>query len=168
MYRRLNFEIVDHILCEIEHRFSSFNKREFFHLLYSQEYENYKVKFPDHLLPQLSSICGILFDYIALKNELVVLYSSSKFSFKNVYELVSLMNEHGLSSGFTQVYKLTLRRINIYLRNTQSQERLSGLSLFSIEKQAFNTLKSTLVPSFYNSVIENFFSQERRIELMYK
>lgn len=187
IYRRLYFEIVDHILCEIEQRFSSFDKLEFFHLLYSQNYENYKRKFPDHLLHKLSSIYGPMLDYVALKNELIVLYSSPEFSSKNVYEVVSLMNEHCLISGFSEVYKLStliltipcstssversfsaLRRINSYLRSTQSQERLSDLSLLSIEKQTLTILKSK--PLFYDNVIEQFLvlSQDRRIELMYK
>lgn len=90
------------------------------------------------------------------------------------------MSENDLSSGFSEVYKLAipctissversfsaLRRINTYLRSTQTQERLSDLSLLSIEKEVLINLKNE--QSFYDKVIEKFVMQERRVELMFK
>lgn len=88
IYHRLSFEIVDHSLRETEQRFSSFNKLEFFHLLYART------------VLTLLSIYGPQWNNVSLKTELIVLHSSLELSLKNVhkYEVVSLINEYDLIS----------------------------------------------------------------------
>ena len=77
------------------------SKLEFFQLLWHEKYEVYQRQFPDHLLTKLKEFYASLslFDYIRLKNELV-LYSSPEFADKNVHELVEFMVKNGLNSGF--------------------------------------------------------------------
>lgn len=145
--------IVDNICKQIEYRFSSMSKLEYFHLLEKEKYEQYKGKFPNELLTKLQQFYGTLFDYISLKNELAVLYHLPEFAEKSVHELVQFMNTNNLESGFQEIDKLgkliltlpsstasaersfsALKRINNCYRSTQGQERLCGLSLISIEK----------------------------------
>ena len=73
---------------------------EFFQLLWHEKYEVYQRQFPDHLLTKLKDFYASLFDYIRLKNELVVLYSSPEFADKNVHELVEFMVKNVFNSGF--------------------------------------------------------------------
>jgi hypothetical protein len=60
----------------------------------------------------------------------------------------------------------TLKRLKSYLRNLQSQDRLSSLALMSTEKSFLNKLQSK--PSFLDKVIDLFAKKNRRIELNYK
>ena len=84
---------------QIKTRYSSLSNLEFFQLLWHDKYEVYQRQFPDHLLTKLKDFYASLFDYICLKNELV-LYSSLEFADKNVHELVEFMVKDGLNSGF--------------------------------------------------------------------
>nr|CAH7743196.1 unnamed protein product [Callosobruchus chinensis] len=60
-----------------------------------------------------------------------------------------------------------MKRIKTCQRNTQLQDRMSSLSLISIEKNFLNGLMKR--PSFYDSVIEIFANKvNRRIDLKYK
>lgn len=81
------------------------------------------------------------------------MYSSTKFHKRNINELWLCLKSTELSESLPQVTKLspfiltipatsagversfsTLKRIHTYLRNSQSQNRLSALSILSIEK----------------------------------
>ena len=158
---------------------------DFFQLLWNEKYESYNEKFPDHLLTKFKDFCGSLFDYIRLKNELVVVYKSPEFAEKNVHELVEFMLKNSLVSGFKEVFKLgeliltipsntasaehsfsALKRINSCYRGAQNQQKLSGLSLISIEKHLLSEIKQKT--SFYDEVIKKLTSKSRRIELTYK
>jgi hypothetical protein len=59
-----------------------------------------------------------------------------------------------------------LKRIKTYLRNSQSQNRLSALSLLSIEKKMLTTVQNQ--NSFYDDVLEDFTKKPRRIDLLFK
>lgn len=184
-YLTLYQNIVESVCMQIKTRYSSLSKLEFFQLLWHEKYEVYKRQFPDTLLTKLKDFYASLFDYIRLKNELVVLYSSPEFADKNVHELVEFMVKNGLQYGFQEAFRLAeliltipsntasaersfsaLKRINSCYRGTQSQLRLSGLSLLSIEKNLLNEVKQR--DSFYDEVINKFVSKTRRIELNYK
>lgn len=184
-YLALYQNIVESVCMQITTRYSSLSKLEFFQLLWHEKYEMYKLQFPDHLLTKLKDFYTSLFDYIRLKNELVVLYTSPEFANKNVHELVEFMVKNGLHSGFKEAFRLAeliltipsntasaersfsaLKRINSCYRGAQSQQRLSGLSLLSIEKNLLTEVKQR--GSFYDEVINKFISQRRRIELNYK
>lgn len=104
---------------------------------------------------------------------------------KNIYKLLDYLRETDLTTVLPQVTKLcelaltipatsasaersfsALKRIKTYLRNNQTQNRLSNLSLLSIEKEVLMTIKSE--PNFYDDVINEFLKKNRRIELSYK
>ncbi|XP_071535018.1 zinc finger MYM-type protein 1-like [Panulirus ornatus] len=184
-YLQLYYKIVDSICMQIDCRYSSLSTLEFFHLLWHEKYEEYIEKFPDSLVNKLKDFYGSLFDYIRLKNELTVLYSCSEFSNKHVHELVEFMNENNLRCGFKEVFKLAeliltipsntaaaepsfsaLKRMNSYFRDTEEQEAMSGPSLLSVERKLLMELRQR--GSFYDDVIAQFTSQERRLELIYK
>lgn len=184
-YRRLYFEIVDNLVEQIQTRYGSISKLSFFHLLGHQKYDNYKNTFPDELLESLKSVYGSVFDYIRLKSELTVVYASDEFRNMAVFELAKFIKTNDLASGFKEVYTLAeliltipsttssversfsaLKRIHTYCRCMQSQDRMSGLSVISIEKEVLQTLRCK--DSFYEEVIERFLCKERRLELMYK
>jgi len=58
----------------------------------------------------------------------------------------------------------TLKRIKTFLRSTMSEDRLSALSMLSIEKLMIKN-----IPNFNEKVIDMFAEKnERRIELIYK
>ena len=102
-----------------------------------------------------------------------------------MHELYKYMHEEQLYEGFREVNKLILlfltmlyftasversfsasKRINTYLRNAQGQNRLSNLSLISIEKSLLKRLMSTSV--FYDDVITHFCGKRPRAELVFK
>jgi hypothetical protein len=58
------------------------------------------------------------------------------------------------------------KRLKNYLRDTQSQNKLSSLALANIEKSFINKLQSK--PSFLDGVIDLFAKKNRRFELNYK
>jgi hypothetical protein len=59
-----------------------------------------------------------------------------------------------------------LKRLKNYLRNSQSQDRLSSLALVNIEKSFLNKLQSK--SSFPDEVIDLLAMKNRRIEMKYK
>ena len=60
----------------------------------------------------------------------------------------------------------TLKRVKTFLRNSMREDRLSALSMMSIEKDLLKQLKSK--NDFYENVINKFCTKNRRIELIYK
>ena len=185
LYCVLFRSIVDSICVQITSRYSALSKLEFFQLLWYEKYEAYKNNFPDHLLTKLKNFYGSRFDYVRLKNELLVVYASPVFSQKNVHELIAMMVESSLTSGFKEVFQLgkliltipsntasaertfsALKQIYSCFHGSQSQEKLSGLSLISIEKSVLMQLKHE--GTLYDKIIDQFTSQRRRIELTYK
>ena len=59
-----------------------------------------------------------------------------------------------------------LKRIHTYLRNTQSQGRLTDLSIIAIEEELLLDLKRC--SSFYDDVLREFLKKDGRIDLVYK
>ena len=184
-YLTLYQNIVESVCMQIKTRYSSLSKLEFFQLLWHAKYEVYQRQFPDHLSTKLKEFYASFFDYIHLKNKLVVLYSSPELADKNVHELVDVMVKSGLNSGFKEAFRwaellLTipsntasaersfsaLKKINSCYCGAQSQLRLSGLSLLSIEKILLTKLKQG--GFFYDEVMNKSISKTRRIELNYK
>jgi len=45
------------------------------------------MKFPDHFLTKLKNFCGSRFDYVRLKNELLVVFAIPEFSQESVHAL---------------------------------------------------------------------------------
>lgn len=184
-YRRLFYEIIDTLKVQMTAKFSDINKLEFLALLDSEKYADFAKTFPEKAFQVLVKNYGRFFNIVRLKNELLYVYSSPEFRAKSVYELSLELRAIGLTQALLEVTKLcaliltipatsasaertfsALRRIHTYQRNTQGQNRLSGLSLISIEKSLLQNLKKK--PTFYDSIIDLFLEKNRRIELKYK
>lgn len=186
-YRMLFYEIIDNLLNNLTVRFSNIEKMEFFALLNCEKFDVYKLKsnFPDHLISKLIRVYEGEFDTGLLKNELMVLYGSEDIKGKSPYEILQWLHGSSMATTFEQTYKLAnlistipaitasaaqsfsaLRRIRTYLHSTQGQDRLSQLSLLSVEKALLAELKKT--PNFYDLVIAKFTSINRRAEFHFK
>ena len=186
-YRMLFYEIMDNLDNNLTVRFSNIEKLEFFGLLNCEKFDVYKLKsnFPDHLISKLITVYEGEFDTGLLKNELMVLYGSEDIKGKSPYEVLQWLHGSSMATAFEQTYKLAnlistipaitasvaqnfsaLRRIRTYLHSTQGQDRLSQLSLLSVEKALLAELKKT--PNFYDLVIAKFTSINRRAEFHFK
>ena len=176
---------MDNLSSQIQQRFFAVIKFEFFQLLSCDYYSSARSTFPVHLLNKLSKIYGSTFDYGLLKTELEVIYSQEDFSGKPVQDIYDYIYQNSLTSAFKEVFRLAkliltipsntasaersfsaLKRINTCLRSTQAQERMSALSIPSVEKELLLQLKQK--QTFYDDVIDKFIAQKRRIELCYK
>lgn len=128
---------------------------------------------------------GQILFYTRLINELTVLYRSTDFNDKEIFELFVYLKKHELDEALPEIYKLcslivsipyttasversfsTLKRVKNYARNTMGEERLSALALISIEKEFLKSLRDE--PDFYEKVLKKFCTKNRRIDLVYK
>ena len=186
-YKTLFFEIIDTIVMQMEQRFKSVKDIEFAELLDCKRFHQYEsiTEFPERSFQSLQRSYSSHFDFACLRTELIVVYSHNHFRKNNVHELLKYMHEGQLYEGFREVNKLillfltipystasversfsALKRIKTYLRNAQGQNRLSNLSLMSMEKSLLKRLMSTSV--FYDDVITHFCGKRRRAELLFK
>ncbi|KAL4131731.1 hypothetical protein QTP88_009004 [Uroleucon formosanum] len=184
-YRRLFFEIIDVLITKINERFSEISKLQFFSLLDFSKFDQFVNQFPTSSMDSLKNSYGEYFDFSILKSELTIVYSSTEFHKRNINELWLYLKSTELSESLPQVTKLssliltipatsagaersfsTLKRIHTYLRNSQSQNRLSALSILSIEKQLLTQIQKE--NSFYDEVIEDYSKKPRRINLCFK
>ncbi|XP_008180138.1 uncharacterized protein LOC103308484 [Acyrthosiphon pisum] len=184
-YRRLFFEIIDVLVTKINERFSEISKLQFFSLLDFSKFDQFVNQFPTSSMDSLKNSYGEYFDFSILKSELTIVYSSTEFHKRNINELWLYLKSTELSESLPQVTKLssliltipatsagaersfsTLKRIHTYLRNSQSQNRLSALSILSIEKQLLTQIQKE--NSFYDEVIEDYSKKPRRINLCFK
>ena len=129
------------------------------------------------------------FEKTFLRNELAVIYAQDNehlFQSKDIQTILRNIVENDLSETLPNVYKLfnligtipattvsversfsCLNRIKTYLRSTMSQDRLSNLSLISIEKELLFELSQS--SSWHENIINKFAQgKERRIDLLYK
>lgn len=183
-YRQLFIEIIDNVSGQFEDRFGTYENLIYFELLRPAKYSKYKANFPNKSLKKLQDMYETMFDYVKLRAELSVIYTSDEFKNKHVHEVIKFLNENGLKIAFNQVFKLCqlilctpcvagsveksssmLKRIKMHCRSTQGQERLDSLSFLSIEKQLLFSLKSK--PTFYDLIIETFVKKRRRMEITY-
>ncbi|KAL4148885.1 hypothetical protein QTP88_003030 [Uroleucon formosanum] len=103
-YKVLFNEIFDNILTNLQARFGSLNKFEFLSLIDPSKYSNYTNVFPNSALENLQeSNFGEIFDFIRLRNELIVLYKSKEFLNINPYDLVKKIKMNDLISAFQAV-----------------------------------------------------------------
>ena len=173
----------------MQNRFSDLESFYFFALLDSSKFIDHKTYFPDLLCSNLLKTYGSNFDSIRLKNELSVVYSSlhQDFQGKSVSEIVKIMNERDLVWAMPEIYKLacliltvpsttasversfsTLNRVKSHCRSTMGQERLSSLSMMSIEKQLLCTLRKDDHENFTQAVLEQFLKKSCRMELSFQ
>ena len=186
-YKVLYYSIIDHVVMQMNERFVNLEKFSFMSLLDPSRYKDYVSEFPTPALNCLKTSYGNFFDFVRLKNELVVFYSFSDddMNSKSPHALCKCLCELNLTNSMSELFKLAklivtipsttasvertfsaLKRIKTYLRATQSQERLTSLSIMAIEKYLLRDIMSR--SSFYDDVIQEFCKQERRINFMYK
>lgn len=187
-YKILFFEIIDNILMQIKTRFQNTNKLIFLQLADISKFKFYASHFPEEAFKNLGlTYSNIFLDLKKLKVELEVLYCDTKYhDLNHIYDLVKIFELDGLKTVLPEVYQLfililtlpstsvsversfsCLKRIKTYLCNTISQDRLSYLSIISIEKELIVQLKTKEV--FYDEVINMYANKKNRnIDLMYK
>lgn len=184
-YKKTYNQIIETLFEQMETRFKSLQNLKFVELLNLKKYASYQKIFPTEAFESLKNYYGNFFDFIKLKNELVVFYAHSYFYDIAVFDIPSNLINFDLSDTFSEVFKLSmliltipvstssversfsaLKRIKTYSRNQMLEERLSELALISIEKSFLKFLKNT--KNFYDDVIEVFIQKTRRVELVYK
>jgi hypothetical protein len=127
---------------------------------------------------------SFIFEKQKLINELSVIYNDTQFQNLKVVEILKLFTQNELIEIFSEAYKLFvliattasvernfsyLKRIKSYSRNCMTQNRLTSLSLLSIEKELLCDLYKNEMKTFYNDIIQIFStSKDRRINLIYK
>ncbi|KAL4153204.1 hypothetical protein QTP88_001037 [Uroleucon formosanum] len=146
-------------------------------------FENYEKNFPQLYLEQTVEAYPFI-DKLELKTELQVIYKRNDFKkISTAVHLLKFIIENQLLDTFSETSKLlkivitipmtsaeaersfsTLKRIKTFLRSTMSEDRLSALSMLSIEKLMIKN-----IPDFNENVIDMFAKKkERRIKLIYK
>lgn len=185
MYRALYYEILDHILMEMDERFRDCEKIQFVCLADTTKFEEYQTCFPSAALENLQTVFGPVFSKTQrLRNELSILYADEKYRNISPGKMLEMLNED--KDIFTDTYKLfsvilsissttasversfsCLKRIKTYLRNTISKERLSSLANISIQKELLGQL--IITQPFYEDITDKFAAlKDRRIDLVYK
>lgn len=183
-YRRLYFEIIDVLISKTNERFTEITQLTFFSLLDFSKFEQYINQFPTNAMNSLKDTYGEYFDFAILRSELSIIYSSTEFHKVNIHELWMYLKSTGLSDSLPQVTKLAslivtipatsagaersfscLKRVKTHLRNSQSQNRLSDLSLLIIERRLLTTIQKQNL--FYDNIIDDF-TKKTRIDLIYK
>lgn len=185
-FKQIFYEIIDTVSNQIEIRFSNMNKLKFFDLLKVNNFQNYSKLFPQELLNSLLEHYNF-FDPVQLKNELSVLYSDKILeNSSNPFEMLEYVTNCELNLCMPELYKLlclivtipvtsasversfsSLKRIKTFTRNTTGQDRLSSMSIISINKDFIHELCQN--DKFYNDIIDYFSDKkDRRISLKYK
>lgn len=184
-YRALFYEIIDHILMEMDMRFQDCDKLEFVCLADTTKFVQYSSAFPADAVRNLLVFYGKIFTKSQrLRNELALIYAGEDYRNISLQELLIKLQGH--KDIFTEAYKLfcliltipstsvsversfsCLKRLKTFTRNTISQERLSSLATISIHKELLLDLLRK--QPFYEDIIDKFASlKNRRIDLVYK
>lgn len=184
-HKRCAFEIVDSIVVQLDERFSKFDELSFVELLNYRKFTQFKKSFPNVEFQKLKKVYSAVFNFPALHNELVNIYSSEDKA-KPCSELLAYIIDNDLQTVYEQTEKLlklilcipmssattersmsTLKRIKTHLRNSMSNNRLSNLATISIEKEL--SRKCSQDTAFKERVIDIFSEMKsRRFELIYK
>ena len=185
-FKNLYFEIMDTIYYQLDVRFKRLASLKFFELLNFTFFNKYQNNFPDECFNSLKNAYAKHFDFVKLNNELCVLYRSELYSDMNISKLIQHIRMNNLTNALSEVNKLAhlictipfstasversfsaLKRVKSYTRNTVGQERLTNLSLLTIEKEMLHLLQSK--PEFFDHVIEDFVNNtEGRMDFIYK
>ena len=182
-HRMSALEICDVIINCAKDRFAFKDHLVAASLLSPNLFGSFGENFPDD---KLSLICSVYpnLDKSRLKTELSVIYARNDCRELNgALPLLKFLIKNNLQETLTETKKLleilvtipmttaeaercfsTLKRVKTFLRNTMSQDRLTALSMLSIEKKFVSQIKN-----FNDKVIDKFAAKkERRIDLVYK
>lgn len=182
-HRAAALEVCDVITNSAKDRFSFKDHLQAASLFYSENFAVYCAKFPDD---KLISTC-LAYPTLhkdRLRTELSVIYSRNDCrALSGVLPLLKFLIENHLEETLRETKKLleivittpmstteaercfsTLKRIKTFLRNSMTEERLTALSMLSVEKKFISQISN-----FNEKVIDKFASKkDRRIELTYK
>ena len=179
--RRLLNMVVDKLVRCLSERFKCLEQLKFLSLLDTTKFKQYGKNFPEQLLQELKeSAYGKLFTIAELKSDLMSVYAYTDLP-SHLDELVRHNFETNLHLTLPQYCKLAnlaltipltvasaersfskLKIIKSRLRNTMGDQRLSSLSIMSLEKDIMDNLK-------IDDIIDRFaLRKERRIHLIYK
>lgn len=166
---RSRFEYTNHLLAST--------------LFSCEHFSEYCHNFPEDIF-QTTITAYPVFENERLKTELSIIYSKPDFREMNgAVAFLNMLKANNLEGTFKETVKLleiivtipmttaesercfsTLNRIKTFLRNSMSEDRLSALSMLSIEN---SLVKSDI--NFNEKVIERFaMMKERRLDLTYK
>lgn len=187
-FKVLFYEIIDNILMQLSVRFNDTEKLIFLQLADVSKFKDYCVVFPTIAFDNLkNTYFNIFHDMNKLQVELEVLYNDVKYhNLSHIYDMIRIFETNDLKEVMPEVYKLflliltipstsvsversfsCLKRIKTYLRNSTTQQRLSSLSIISIEKLLIQQLKVN--EPFYEDIINIYASKkDRNIDLVYK
>uniref|UniRef100_UPI00358EC1B0 uncharacterized protein n=1 Tax=Myxine glutinosa TaxID=7769 RepID=UPI00358EC1B0 len=185
MYKRLYFDVLDAIICQLSERFIDMKKLDFFQILDCKLFKDVSKgkAFPLKEMKVLLETYPF-FDEQRLKNELQAIYEDASFH-KPPGELFKFIMENGLSETIPEVCKLLklmltipltgvsgessfscLKGMKTYLRDTKGQHRLSALACISIESNLLQDLKSQ--DCLYDRVMDRFAKmKDRQMEFFY-
>lgn len=176
-------EVCDVIICQAKERFSFTGHLVAANLFLPECFPKYVQCFPDKYL-NLTVQAYPFLDSKKLRTELGVIYCRNEFKcISGAMALFSFIHESNLVETFGECLKLlkiiitipmttseaercfsTLKRVKTFLRNSMLQERLTALSMLSIEKRFISE-----IPDFNNKVIDKFAkAKERRVDFLYK
>jgi len=176
-------EVCDVISIQAQSRFAFTKHLTAAKLFHNDKYEVYKNEFPLMTL-NITVECYPFFVQERLKTELEVMYSRDDFrtlcgviptlnyllnnnmedTFKEVFKLLKLLVVIPMTSSEAERSFSTLKRIKTCLRSTMCEERLTALTMLSIESCLIN--EDT---SFNQKVIDEFVKiKERRMDFVYK
>ncbi len=152
-------------------------------LLLRNCFESYLKDFPTVELDKAAEAYPML-DRLTLKTELSVLYGRDDIcSNDKLTDLLSVLIDNNLETAFSETVKLakivittsmtlaetercfsTLKRIKTFLRNSMLNERLTALTMLSIENRMISDINN-----FNNKVIDHFAtSRTRKIDFIFK
>lgn len=189
-FRALYFEILDNIINQVQIRFQDLSGLIFFSLADTSQFDNFNNIFPVLLVNKLvTQFPDIFSDKQKLKNELSVIYADKDFANLRLDGILKRFFDNDLCEIFPEAFTLfvliasipatsvsverkfsALKRILSFTRNSMTQNRLSSLSLISIEKQLLHELYNGKNSENCINIIINKFSllKDRRINLIYK
>ncbi|XP_046391429.1 zinc finger MYM-type protein 1-like [Ischnura elegans] len=176
-------EVCDAIAAEAERRFEFTGHLVAANLFDNENMSGYRKRFPDDILNTTIESFGFL-DKNKLRCELQLIYSREDFKeVKKATHLLSFLLENNLEECFSETVKLLkalitipmttaeaercfscLKRIKTFLRSTMDEDRLTALTMMSIEKEMARN-----IVDFNEKVIDHFAAKkERRMDFMFK
>ncbi|XP_068423358.1 zinc finger MYM-type protein 1-like [Clinocottus analis] len=180
---RIAVEVCDTIVGHTRERFSFKAHLIGATLLQGPQFERYVTVFPEVALATTLKAYPML-NGSKLKTELSLIYGTEEFrSCRGAVDLFQLFLDNNLSEVFSETQTLlkivittpmttaetercfsTLKRVQTFLRNTMTQERLNALAMLSLEKRLVMDMTD-----FNQRVIEKFANlKERRAAFLYK
>lgn len=186
--RTLFDNILDEVIVHIEQRFKTLEEFKFVELLNPKLFHVYEKKFPMEAFSSLDA-CKNILDLDGLRCELKSVYAAD-FSKQasSIQEVANIIRELELNQALAEVTKLvrliltvpatsascersfsSLKRVNNYMRCSQSEKRSSNLVFISMNKDLLKKMKIERgADIFYSKVIDEFAKKKQRIELVYK